>query len=513
MKVKKTSTLVFFLLKPFFRLALFLFYGFRFDHKSSKGIKRPCLILSNHSSGFDQFAVALGFTFGMNFVATDTLFRHGLLSKIMVALVRPIPYSKGSSDLAAIKNMISVTKDGGAVVLFPSGNRSFFGKESTIFPGIGKLAKKLNVPLVLVQLRGGYFTMPRWMPKRNRGKMRAVVSRIVQPDEMTSMSNEELDRVILNELSFDDFEYNKSAKIIYRGKRKAEYLESVLFYCPRCHSFDGLSSSGNEIFCTKCNIRAIINDYCLFEPINAAEIPETILEWGNLQLKYIKNFDFSGFTEKPVFSDDNVGFYKAERAKKEELLSTGLIELYTDRLRVCGVDFPLSETTTSLEDVSIAFPEEFVIDMDAPHFTSERKYRNIHYSTNGIEWFLESVQSDALSDWLQWEYEWGRPTPNQEPTQPMLFGVIKHYNITYKEFERASKKLYLYMLEEDNDMSREVFEIPNPDMLYTFNLEQINDYHSVDPARNASARKWLAEWLKTNKPYNSYSEYQKANAD
>jgi len=41
-------------------------------------------------------------------------------------------------------------------------------------------------------------------------------------------------------------------------------------------------------------------------------------------------------------------------------------------------------------------------------------------------------------------------------TEPMAFGVIKHYNISYKEFERASKKMYL---------------------------------------------QWLEEWLKTNKPY------------
>jgi len=52
-------------------------------------------------------------------------------------------------------------------------------------------------------------------------------------------------------------------------------------------------------------------------------------------------------------------------------------------------------------------------------------------------------------------------------------------------------------------MTFETQEIPNPYLLYTFNLERINDYYSLDPARHASAVKWLEEWLETNEPYES----------
>jgi 1-acyl-sn-glycerol-3-phosphate acyltransferase len=150
--IKKANSFVFFLLKLFIRPALYLLYRFKFDMKTSQGIRRPCIILSNHQTVFDQFAVSMGFNFGINFVGSDTLFRYGLKSKIMTALARPIPFSKGTSDFAAIKNIISVIKDGGCVGMFPSGNRSFYGEESTIVPGIGKLVKILKAPLALVQL-------------------------------------------------------------------------------------------------------------------------------------------------------------------------------------------------------------------------------------------------------------------------------------------------------------------------------------------------------------------------
>jgi len=348
-EVKKANSFVFVLLRLVFVPALYLLFRFKFEMASTRGIKRPCLILANHQTVFDQFALAMGFKFGVNFIASDTIFRHGLLSWLMKVIARPIPFSKGNSDLIAVKNMVSVVKDGGAVAMFPSGNRSFYGNECKIVPGTGKLAKKLNVPLVLVQMRGGYHTLPRWKKGTNKGKMRAVVSRVVSPEELSAMSCEEIDGVISQELCFDDFEFNRKARIEFRGKHKTEYLESVLFYCPQCGGMNNLYSEGNRFYCRDCGAIIEIDKNGFFVKIDKADkIPETILDWSVKQLDFIKNFDFSGFSDKPVFSDDNVVFCRAERAKKEEPLGTGLIELYNDRLVVCGQEFLLSETTMAI---------------------------------------------------------------------------------------------------------------------------------------------------------------------
>ena len=355
-QTKKANSFVFFWLRVFLRPALYLLYRFRFDMKTSKGVTRPCLILANHQTGFDQFALSLGFKFGINYVATDTIFRHGLLSKIMVALVRPIPFSKGSSDLAALKSMMAVIKKGGCVGMFPSGNRSFYGDECQIVPGIGRLAKKFNVPLALVQIRGGFNTLARWKTAPNKGKATAVVSRIVRPEELATMTGAEVDEAIRRELDFDEFKWNKTAQIAYRGKRKAEYLESVLFFCPECKSMNengegGLRSNGNDFFCLDCGAKATINDVGFFEKIHGANIPETILEWGRMQIDHVKSFDFSRFTDRRLFRDDNVVFSRAERAKKEYFLGKGAMEFYADRLTVCGRDFRFSEITTAIQGV------------------------------------------------------------------------------------------------------------------------------------------------------------------
>jgi len=380
--IKKANSPFFWFLRLVFTPVLYIFYRFKFERKTAKGIKRPCLILANHQTVIDQFGVGMGFDFAINYVATDTIFRHGILSKLMVALARPIPFNKGSSDYVAVKNMIGVIGDGGCVGLFPSGNRSFFGDESTIVFGIGKLAKKFAVPLVLVQVRGGFLTRARWSVKTNKGKMRASVVKVVQPEQLAAMSDTEINDTINKAICFNEFEYNKTAQISFHGRHKAEYLESVLFYCPECNSMSSLCSEGNEFFCRDCGARVRINDTGFFEKVNRAEkIPETILEWSHLQLDFIKSLDYSVYTDKPVFSDNNINFFVAERAKRENHLGTGSIELYGDKLRVCGRDFPFTGITTAIVGVRkmSIYGKDDVFAVRVPYRTNLVKYMICSY--------------------------------------------------------------------------------------------------------------------------------------
>ncbi|MCL2609069.1 MAG: 1-acyl-sn-glycerol-3-phosphate acyltransferase [Treponema sp.] len=352
---RKASNFSFFWIRFFVRPAIFLMYRFRFDYQSSRGIRRPCFILSNHQAVYDQFAAGIGFPFGINFVASDTIFRHGLGSRLMTAISRPIPFSKGSSDFRAVKNMLDIIRDGGAVAMFPSGNRSFYGDECRIVPGIGRLAKKFAVPLVLVRLEGGYGTLPRWKAKPNRGKASGGVARVVSVGELERLSGEEVDRIIWQELGHDEFARNAAARIPFRGKRRAEYLESVLFYCPECGAFKAagrLVSEGNRFSCLDCGAQVGIDEFGFFRrERNAGRIPETILEWSKLQLAHVRGFDFRPFVSVPAFADEGVSLFLAQKARKEHPLGRGRIELFADRLRVCGRDFPPADTTMAVQGV------------------------------------------------------------------------------------------------------------------------------------------------------------------
>ena len=346
MKFKKANNFIFVLLRAFFRPFLFFKYGLRFDRTVSKYVKRPCIIVSNHTTVHDQFIVGIGFKFAINFVASDSLFRTKLKRGLLHFFAKPIPIAKGSSDPSAIKNIMTVIKDGGAVGIFPEGNRTFFGETGYFKPTIGKLAKKLKVPLVIVNIRGGFNTAPRWRKKTSKGKMTAAVTRIISPEDMTNMTDDEINDAIEKGISFNEYEYNAEKKIIFKGNKKAEYLESALFACPECGSFTDLHSDGNEFYCKKCGAKVRFNGLGLFEKVaNADKLPETVLEWSKIQLRQIKEKDYSPYSQVPVFSDGNVKINICERAKKQRLLGCGSIALYNDRITAGEYVFPLAEVT------------------------------------------------------------------------------------------------------------------------------------------------------------------------
>ena len=64
-----------------------------------------CLVLANHNTDWDPLLCATAVKAHMYFVASEHIFRWGLISRIIVHLVDPIARPKGSSALQTIKEI------------------------------------------------------------------------------------------------------------------------------------------------------------------------------------------------------------------------------------------------------------------------------------------------------------------------------------------------------------------------------------------------------------------------
>jgi len=175
-----------------------------------------------------------------------------------------------------------------------------------------------------------------------------------------------------------------------------------------------------------------------------------------------------------------------------------------------GKDFtetPSEPGTTSLDDISIIFPEVFIASdgLEGGDEGFQRSYRWCYYGLQGATGDLVFEYGKEFYD----ENFYGIIGTDFTSPEPTILTFIKEFDIPFEEFEYAAKKDYLFELE--NKYHWEPFEVQNPYLLYTFHLERIKDYYSLDPARNASAKKWLEEWLCTNEPYESYTAFRKAN--
>lgn len=183
---------------------------------------RPYLIVLNHQTAFDQFFVGMAFKGPVYYMATEDIFSLGWISHVLRYVVAPIPIRKQTTDIQAVKTCIKVAKEGGTIAIAPEGNRTYDGRTVYMNPTIAPLAKKLNMPLVIFRIEGGYGVQPRWTDKVRKGKMRAYVHQVIQPEEMASMTNEELfqrirDGLYVNEASASGTFVHKKARNTWSG--------------------------------------------------------------------------------------------------------------------------------------------------------------------------------------------------------------------------------------------------------------------------------------------------------
>ena len=291
--------------------------------------KRQALVLMNHQTAFDQFFVSKAiFPRHAYFVASEDLFSLGLLSRLLRWAVAPIPIKKQTTDVNAVMNCIRVAREGGTIAMAPEGNRTFSGLPCHMNPAIVPLVKKLGLPLALFRIEGGYGIQPRWSDVCRKGRMRAYVSRIIEPEEYKAMSNEELFSLIEKELFVDERENPGT----FRHKKLAEYLERAMYVCPWC----GLAEFYSEkdiATCRSCGRQVRYLPDQRLEGVGCAFPFPYMAQWYGYQCDYVNQLDTLSHLQTPFYRD-NVTLSRVEPYKKKEVLEeNATLLLYGNRLQ------------------------------------------------------------------------------------------------------------------------------------------------------------------------------------
>ena len=316
------------LLRPVLGPLIRLKYGITTEKFKEQG-NRPYLILMNHQTPFDQFFVSMTFRAPVYFLATEDIFSMGWVSSLIRWLVAPIPIQKGNMDLRAVKTCIRVAREGGTICLSPEGNRTYHGRTLFMRPSIASLIKTLQLPVAIFRIEGGYGVEPRWSDVVRRGKMRSLVSRVIEPEEYASMTNDELFSLIRSELTVDETQLG--GKFIH--PRNAEFLERAIYTCPRC-GFSPFESHGDIIECRTCHSRIRHLPTKELEGVDGTFPHRFVADWYDWQNDLLNRTDLLTLTEKPVF-EDTVRLSRVHALKRKELLKKNArVCLYGDRITI-----------------------------------------------------------------------------------------------------------------------------------------------------------------------------------
>ena len=301
-------------------------YNIHIEKFKSEG-NGPYLVLYNHQTAFDQFFVGMSIKQPVYYLATEDIFSMGWVSSLIRYLVAPIPIKKQTLDISAIKTCLRVANEGGTIAIAPEGNRTFSGKTEYINPSIASLAKKLDLPILLYRIEGGYGVHPRWSDVVRKGKMRSFVSEVIMPDEYRNLSKTELFERIHKGLFVDEANDNHR----FYHSRRAEFLERVLYVCPDC-GLSSFQSHKDTLQCKSCGKTVAYDCSARLHGIGC-DLPFSFVgEWYDYQKEYINQLDVTAFSEEPLYKE-NVSLYEVLVYRKKALIKKHTaISLYGNRM-------------------------------------------------------------------------------------------------------------------------------------------------------------------------------------
>ena len=135
-----------------------------------------------------------------------------------------------------------------------------------------------------------------------------------------------------------------------------------------------------------------------------------------------------------------------------------------------------SESTTTQHASTITFtiPDPDSIKIGGGYeYAYEKHYREAYYYIGGS--FSDLVDVYAFEQWA--DAYWNSHSDYVEPEEMFLVAFIKHFNIPREQFEIALEKFVHNRIAHGLDLTDETNEPPNPDIIYTFDNEIINEYY------------------------------------
>lgn len=301
-------------------------YGVRVE-KFRQQEDRPYLVLLNHQTVFDQFFVGMSFRGPVYYLATEDIFSLGWVSDLIRYAIAPIPIRKQTTDARAVMNCIQVAREGGTIAIAPEGNCTYHGKTVSMNPTIAALAKKLKLPIALYRIEGGYGVQPRWSDGTRKGKMRAGVSQVIQPEEYEKLTNEELYRRIRAGLDVNEAVVSGE----YHHKALAQYLERAIYVCPDC-GLSEFQSAGDLVQCKTCGRQVRYLPTRELEGVDSPFPFRFMADWYEYQCDFVNKLDLENYIWEPMYRDEAKVSQVLVFQKKQELWPWTEVWLYGDRI-------------------------------------------------------------------------------------------------------------------------------------------------------------------------------------
>ena len=192
-------------------------------------------------------------------------------------------------DMLSIKQILQAKKLGGSIMVFPEGIQSTSGSTHPINPATLKFVCKMALPVVLVKVKGSYFTKTRYSRDIKKGQITVSYSKLFDTEDFKNLSEEELYTKMFENFKYNEFEEHKNDKIEFIGEKpNIDGLDNIIYKCPCCNGENNFVVENDTMTCKNCGLKVKMDNYYNLLPVNKDLPFENVDKWYKWQRKEVK---------------------------------------------------------------------------------------------------------------------------------------------------------------------------------------------------------------------------------
>jgi len=318
----------------------------------------PFIVLSNHLSYWDWAFVPQAFPHDRLTLIVNRYYFRKPIMRFLLGRMKAIPKSMLYPDVETVRKTFRSIRDGHHVLMFPEARLGTDGSSQNVTAGTGALLKKLNVPVVFVELSGASFASPKWGRKPRRGPVEIAIRKVAEPSEFTALSDAAADAFFTANILHDEAAYVRRSGAVYRSSDLTAGLDAILYVCPQCGGEFTLEAGNGRIVCRSCGFEAVLgNDYVFTSSMPSVR---TIRDWNLLQVAH----------EQERYDDGTFAFSVGVTVRRMDLSDprndtdgTGVVNVTKQGLfftgTIGGAEESFSLPSERLEGIPFRADEEF----------------------------------------------------------------------------------------------------------------------------------------------------------
>lgn len=234
--------------------------------------------------------------------------------------------------------------------MFPEAGYTFDGTSTTLPESLGKCLKLLKVPVVMIKTQGVFLRDPLYNRLQIRKvKTSATMEYLLSPEDIERYSVDELNAIIAEQFSFDNFRHQQENKIAVSEPFRADGLNRVLYKCPHCLAEGEMTGKGTTLKCQKCKKEYELTELGFMKALNGETEFSHIPDWYRWERECVKQEVVNGTYNLDV--DVNIGVIL--NTKCFYMIGEGRLTHSLDGFKLIGCNGRLEYTQKPLSAYSI----------------------------------------------------------------------------------------------------------------------------------------------------------------